>query len=108
MLRRARCRRTCAAIDAHIIHQHGLRKTGGCVRASRPRAPYRDVEQHKKRMIVNPLRSLGQIGGSTSRVKMVIDVKADRVRFPLHCEKMKVVRKSLIAGKPKGSADAVR
>src|SRR6202162_6584964 len=99
MLRRLGGGRACARIDSFIVDQHGLRKNGGPVRISRPAATDRDVEQHEEGMVVNPLRSLRKFCGSSSLVKMVVDVETDDVRFPLDSEDVEVVGKAPVARK---------
>ena len=98
MLRRAWSQRNCAVVDAHVIHQHGLGENGGGVRISRPATSNRNIQQEEERVIVDPPRSLGQVGGDASRVEMVVDVETDRVRLPLDGEEVKIVGKALIAG----------
>src|SRR5579862_9916307 len=59
-------------------------------------------------MIVNPLRSGRQVGGRASGVEVIINVEANRVRFPLDGEYMEVIGEGLVAGKSAGCADALR
>src|SRR5277367_2230503 len=58
-------------------------------------------------MVVDPLRSLGQVGRGAGRIKIIVDVEADYVRLPLHGVEVKIVEEGLVAGKCKRSADAV-
>src|ERR1700682_2578919 len=84
-------------INAHVIHQHNLRKNGGVVRRAGPVATYRDVQNYKKRVVVNPLCSLRQIGRSSGSVKIAVHVKPDYVRLPFHGIKMIVIREAALA-----------
>src|SRR6266568_3711764 len=98
-LRGAGGRRTGAAVNSHIVHQHGLRKGGGCVRTPRPAATYGDVEQHEKWMVVNPFRSLREIGRCPGRGQIVINIETDCVRLPFDAEGVKIVRKARVPRK---------
>src|SRR5450631_4579673 len=94
-------------VHSHVIHQHGLREDGGGVRVSRPASANCDVQQQEEGMVVDPLCSFGQVGGSAGGVEVVIDVEADGVRFPFDGEDVKVVGKALVGGKREGRADTV-
>src|SRR5438445_159698 len=70
-------------VNPNVVHQHSLRESRGFIRIARPLATDRQVEDHKKGMVIRPLRSGRKIGGSASSIQVVIDVKADLLRLPL-------------------------
>src|SRR5579863_2576536 len=93
-------------VDTHVIHEHGLRINAGCGGSSGPVASHGHIQQQEKWVVINPLRSLGQVGRRASRVEMIIHVEADRLRLPFSSVNMKVVGKGAMVGRLVGSGGA--
>ena len=71
----------------------------------RPTASHRNIQQQEERVVINPLRAFGEIGGSARSVEIFVYVKADDIRLPFHGEDMEIVGKAL-AGEILGRTDA--
>src|ERR1700680_3226406 len=108
MLRWAGALRSRSFVHSYIIHEHGFRKNGGCVRISGPATSNCDVEQKEKWMVINPLRSLGQVGGSSGCIKVIVDIETDCAGCPLDGEDVKVFGKGRTSGKSVRRANTVR
>src|SRR3974390_483689 len=90
-----------------MIDQHLLRENRGRIGASRPPAADRNIEQDEKGMVINPLRSLGQVCRSSARIENMIHIEADLVWLPLNRVDVEVIGEFLSRRKSEGSANAV-
>src|SRR5437667_10213673 len=78
-------------VDAHIVHEHGLREYGYSVGRAGPVAADGEVQDDEKGMIESPFLSGGPLVGRERSVERRIHVEADGGGLPLHRVKMKIV-----------------
>ena len=86
-----------ALVDAHVVHQHLLRKLRGGIGSAGPGggAAHRHVQQDEERMIEDPSGASGEIGGRNGLIKLVIHVEADHPGFPFDSVQVKIVGEAL-------------
>src|SRR5580692_7721952 len=86
------------SINADVIDEHGLRKSGGGVGRAGPVAAYRHIQNNEERMVEYPFPAGGPVGGMEGGVEVRVDVKTDNVRLPFDRVKMKSPAKFWPAG----------
>src|SRR2546422_10950993 len=92
-------------VDAHIVHEHGLRENRCSVGRAGPVAADSEVQDNEERMIENPFLSGGPLVGRERSVERRIHVEADGGGLPLHGVKMKIVGEALAGGQAERSGE---
>src|SRR5690348_12531029 len=89
------------AVNADIIHQHLLGELSGLIRAAGKISAYCEVQDDEKRMVIYPLRTCRKIVRTARRIKMIIDIEANLLRFPFDGKQMEVIAEAFIVWQDK-------